>query len=75
MTNVSFKVEVLADSSGTWASNGVRLPTVKQAQAYAADLERRWTAVREWRTATSRDPVNYDWIEGQLIGRDMREAQ
>jgi hypothetical protein len=44
-----FKVEVIADSSGMWAGNGVSYDTVEAAVDGAQDLFARWTAVREWR--------------------------
>jgi len=44
-----FKVEVLADSSGEWAGNGLKFDTKKEAEEYAIDLMSRWILVREWR--------------------------
>lgn len=58
---MSFAAEVIADSSGRWAGNGVRLATREEAEAYAEDLKRRWILVREWRVVESDDPVNYVW--------------
>ena len=43
------RVEVIADSSGTWSGNGVRFDEVEEAKEYARDLYSRWTLVREWR--------------------------
>lgn len=43
------RVEVQADSTGTWASNGVRFDDPELARKYAIDLFGRWTAVRRWR--------------------------
>jgi len=54
----SFKVEVQADSTGTWASNALRFETREKADAYAKDLWSRWMAVKEWRVVGSPDPVN-----------------
>jgi hypothetical protein len=71
---MSWKGEVQTDSSGKWYDNAVRLPDEKQAMEYTYDLFMRWTAVKEWRVVQSEDPVNYDWVAGQLIGRDMREG-
>ena len=45
----SWKVEVIADSSGQWCGNGLRFATEQEAQAYGLDLAMRWTAVREYR--------------------------
>jgi hypothetical protein len=58
---MSFKVEVQADSSGTWASNGVRLSSADEAEAYAEDLAARWTSVRKWRVVEVDDMVTADW--------------
>lgn len=55
---VSWKVEVQADSTGTWAGNGLRFATQAEAEKYGADLAWRWTAVREWRTVESSDPAD-----------------
>ena len=44
-----YKVEVIADSTGTWAGNGKVFETVAEADAYARDLWSRWTAVRSYR--------------------------
>ena len=60
----SYKVEVIADSSGKWATNAVRLATEAEAEAYGRDLYMRWTLVREWRVAESDDPVNYEIVDG-----------
>ena len=42
-------VEVIADSSGKWCSNGATFSNVTEAVWYAQNLTSRWTAVREWR--------------------------
>ncbi len=44
-----FKVEVIADNSGTWTGNVLTFETVEKAESYAHDLSYRWTAVRRWR--------------------------
>jgi len=61
----SFKAEVQADSSGTWASNALRFATTEEAEAYAEDLASRWTLVRETRVVASDDPVNVK--DGRLV--------
>ena len=50
-----FKVEVIADNSGEWASNAKRFDTVEQANEYGSDLAIRWTLVREWRVVTAQE--------------------
>lgn len=49
-----FKVEVIADNSGTWAGNGLTFPTIDEATAYAINLSCRWTAVRHWRVVNTK---------------------
>ena len=44
-----FKFEVQADSSGTWAGNGVKFDTKAQAEEAARNLFARWTLVTAWR--------------------------
>ena len=57
-TTKSFKVEVIADGSGEWASNALRFESEAEAEAYAVDLASRWTLVREHRVVESDDPVS-----------------
>jgi hypothetical protein len=58
---MSFKAEVQADDTGTWAGNALRFATRVEAEQYVADLMWRWTAVRETRVVECDDPVNYTW--------------
>ena len=46
---MTYKVEVIADSSGIWVGNTLEWRTTEEAEAYAKDLMGRWTQVREWR--------------------------
>lgn len=46
---MSFKVEVIADSSGQWCSNALVFATPEEAATYARDLASRWVLVRDWR--------------------------
>jgi hypothetical protein len=55
---MSWKAEVIADSSGQWCGNGLRFTTKEQAENYVADLAYRWTAVRETRVVESDEPVS-----------------
>jgi hypothetical protein len=54
---MSFKPEVVADSSGTWAGNALRFATEDEAEMYVKDLARRWTLVTATRVVPSDDPV------------------
>ena len=64
---MSFKPEVIADSSGQWHGNALRFATREEAEANVRDLMMRWFAVRETRVVESNDPVNYQWNEGKLV--------
>jgi hypothetical protein len=55
---MSWKPEVIADSTGKWCGNGLRFATHQEAQANALNLAMRWTAVRAIRAVESDDPVN-----------------
>ena len=53
-----WKVEVIADSSGQWCSNGLVFTTKEAAEEYAKDLMWRWMAVREWRVVETDEAPN-----------------
>ena len=63
---MSFKPEVIADSSGVWCGNALRFATRQEAEANVQDLMMRWFAVRETRVVESDDPVNYRYVDGRL---------
>jgi hypothetical protein len=69
--HVSWRPEVIADSSGQWYPNGLRFATEQEAIDSARDLFDRWILVREYRAAPSNDPVNYRYENGQLIKVDI----
>ena len=62
---MSWKPEVIADSSGKWTGNACRFATQDEADAYVHDLMMRWTAVRGWRSIAVDEPVNYTWRDGR----------
>src|ERR1700736_463633 len=64
--HMSFKPEVIADTSGKWCGNALRFATRKEAEANVQDLMMRWFAVRETRVVESDDPVNYRYVDGPL---------
>ena len=64
---MSFKPEVVADSSGKFYGNALRFATREEAEANVKDLMMRWFAVRETRVVESDDPVNYRYVDGNLI--------
>jgi len=63
---MSWKPEVIADSSGKWVGNAVAFATKEEAERWASDLAMRWTLVREWRAVESDEPVNYAIIDNKL---------
>jgi hypothetical protein len=63
---MSFKPEVIADTSGKWCGNALRFSTREEAEANVRDLMMRWLVVRETRIVESDDPVNYRYIDGRL---------
>lgn len=63
---MSFKPEVIADSSGSWCGNALRFATREEAEANVRDLSMRWLAVRQTRVVESADPVGYTYIDGVL---------
>lgn len=45
-----YKAEVIADTSGQWASNALVFETEEEARAYGNDLRARWLLVMDVRT-------------------------
>lgn len=64
---MSWKPEVIADSSGKWVGNALRFATREEAEANVMDLSMRWMMVRETRVVESDDPVNYSYVTGRLV--------
>jgi hypothetical protein len=56
---MSWKPEVIADSSGQWVGNALRFTTKVEAETYVADLAMRWRLVRSTRVVQSTDPVTH----------------
>ena len=69
---MSWKPEVIADSSGKWVGNALRFATEAEAKANVENLADRWTSVRETRVVECDDPVNYAWIDGRLVEGNSR---
>lgn len=56
---MSYKMEVIAERDGNWASNACVYATKKEAEDAGRELMSRWMAVREYRAVESTDAVNY----------------
>ena len=63
---MSFKPEVVADSSGKFYGNNLAFATREEAEANAKALMQRWMMVTDCRAVESDEPVNYKWVNGQL---------
>jgi hypothetical protein len=58
---MSWKQEIIADSSGKWSPNGLRFASEAEARASVEHLMWRWTAVTDTRVVECDDPVLHRW--------------
>jgi hypothetical protein len=72
---MSWKAEVIADSSGKWVGDTLRFATQQEAWSYLQDLTYRWTAVRYERVVESTDPVSHRWTEDGLLPNSHNAQQ
>jgi hypothetical protein len=70
---MSFKPEVIADTSRKWCGNALRFATREEAEANVRDLTMRWFAVRDTRIVESDDAVNYRYVDGRLETSHRRQ--
>jgi hypothetical protein len=63
---ISYAAEFIADNSGKWCGNGIRLPTHEQALAYGIHKQTTWVLVRAVRVVPSTDAPNYTFEHGGL---------
>lgn len=64
---MSWKPEVQTNGGEEWSSNALRFATKEEAEKSARDLSYRWFAVTGHRASESTDPVNYQYVDGNLI--------
>lgn len=57
MTIPPLRVQVIADSSGTWAGNQLEFDDLDESVAYAKDLFSRWMSTTDWRVIDAEDFV------------------
>jgi hypothetical protein len=69
---MSWKPEVIADSSGKWCGNSLRFATKQEAEENVSDLASRWYAVSETRVIESNEPVNYTYHARQLRAIEVK---
>jgi hypothetical protein len=72
---MSWKSEVIADSSGKWYGNGLTFATKDEAQQYVYDLGTRWTSVQETRVIESSEPASHLWLNGKLMRLALKQEQ
>lgn len=70
---MSYRIEVRV--SGVWSGNALRLATRTEAGAYGLDLITRWTVPDSYRIVESDQPVNYSYVNWQLVPVAAEEAQ
>ena len=71
---MSWKPEVIADSTGKWYGNALRFATEAEAKASASELSMRWLAVRDWRATECDDPVTHKIENGRLVPLPKEEG-
>lgn len=63
---MSYKVQVIADPSKKWVSNGIILRSAEEARAYAEDLMSRWTSVTDTRVVPFTGPATHTFSGNSL---------
>ena len=71
---MSWKPEVIADSTGNWYGNQLRFATPKEALDNVLDLSGRWTSVRDTRIVECNDPVSHSYANGKLTSVEKVET-
>lgn len=64
---MSFKPEVIADSSGKWCGNALVFASKEEAENYVFNLMMGWTSVSDTRVVEVDEPVNYRWVPGKGV--------
>lgn len=57
--SVSWKADVIADSTGKWCGNMLRFATKLEAETYVNALEERWSSVISTRVVESNQAVSH----------------
>lgn len=72
---MSWKPEVIADSSGKWVGNALRFATREEAEAYAKSLMNRWLLVCETRAVEVDEPAGWWWDPARGSARPILERR
>lgn len=63
-----FKIEIQVGKD-PWCSNALVFATEEETNEYGQDLYARWVLVNKWRVIPTEKEPNYQFINGQLIGK------
>ena len=63
----SYAPEIQSDDFPKWVGNRLRFETEAETKAHLHDLALRWSAVLSTRAVLTNDPVNYRYIDGELL--------
>lgn len=66
-TQKSYAPEIQTDDFPKWVGNRLRFESEAEAKAHLNDLAMRWSAVLGTRAVLSDDPVNYRYVNGELL--------
>jgi hypothetical protein len=69
---MSWAPEVQVRGEAKWHGNALRFATKAEAEANVAALYQRWTLVENTRVVESEDPVNYAWVNGELVSPEVK---
>lgn len=64
---MSWKPEFVCDSSGKFYGNALRFAAKEEAEYNVQNLMMRWMAVTDTRVVESEDPVNYRYVNHELV--------
>jgi len=64
---ISWRADVIADSSGKWVGDTLRVASQREVSSYLQDLTYRGAAVSYERVVESSDPINHRWTEHGLL--------
>jgi hypothetical protein len=64
---MSWKPQVYLPNESKWCGNGLAFATKEEAENNARDLLMRWFVPTDSRAIESDEPVNYQYVDQQLI--------
>jgi len=64
---MAWKTAVKVYGEPQWNYNSLVFQTREEAEAYGADLFRRWIAVEKWEPHETGEAPNYQFVDGKLV--------